>query len=120
MTPLQIALSLLGFFIQQEPTIAADISSLLQKGDPSEADWQTLHDTVAAKVYAPPAQPVAIRVLPDPAPVVPEAAIPAAVPQVDQAPTVPGAGAVTATVQDAPPVAPVLSPIGKTSRNSLA
>lgn len=88
-------LSLIIFGVQQliahAPEIAAEISALLTKTEPTADDWKALHDKVAAKSYRD---------------YVPASALPPVA-----APAAPGpvAAAVAAAVAVAPAVAPILS-----------
>ncbi len=78
MTPaaLQLALFILQEAIRLEPSIAAEVSALLQKPNPTAADWEALRTRITLKTYwddvpasalPRPAAPVAAP-LPAPAP----------------------------------------------------
>ena len=76
---LTLALFLVEEGIKLEPSIAAELKALLEKTDPTPADWDALRAKVMAKSYADyvpasalpstsaAAEPVAITVLPTPA-----------------------------------------------------
>jgi len=48
---IQLGLFVIEEAIKQEPAIADAIRGLLNKNDPTPADWQALRDRVAAKSY---------------------------------------------------------------------
>lgn len=46
-----LALFIIQEAVKLEPSIAAEIQTLLAKGDPTDADWEALRASVASKSY---------------------------------------------------------------------